>query len=111
MNFFISFRTWAFLGDSNVVKYATNRFNSSFYHYKTSDFNRFIADKGLHEFNTSGMKYTYQHDDNMKLSKLVCQNFIKAQPQTFVTNLPCEHSNHSPVILKPNNVDFCPPAF
>lgn len=104
-----------FLGDFNVVRYASDKFNSSFYHYTTSDFNRFIVDLGLHEFNTDGMKYTYLREDDMKLSKpdrfLVCQNFIQVQPQTSVTNLLCEHLDHTSVILKAYNVDFGPPPF
>lgn len=104
-----------FLIDFKVVRYASDRFNSSFCHYTTSYFNHFIADSGLHEFNTSGMKYTFQREDDMKFSKLdrflVCQNFIQAQTQTSVTNLPCEHSDHSLVILKPYNADFGTPPF
>ncbi|XP_023744854.1 uncharacterized protein LOC111893012 [Lactuca sativa] len=106
---------WVFTGDFNAVRFACERFNSSFCHYMASDFNRFIAVAGLNEFIQGGRKLTYLRDDGLKQSKLdrflVCHNFIQVQPLTSVTVLPRDYSDHSPVILKPHKVDFGPPPF
>lgn len=79
------------------------------------DFNQFISDVGLHEFHLGGRKFTYLREDGIKLSKLdrflVCQNFINIQPNSSVTTLPREHSDHCPVLLKPFNADFGPSPF
>ncbi|XP_023749748.1 uncharacterized protein LOC111898035 [Lactuca sativa] len=107
--------TWIFLGDFNVVSHPKERFNSSFCKYTTSDFNKFIVVAGLYEFNQGGKKFTYLRDDGFKQSKLdkflVCQKFIKQQPLTTVTVLPCKHSDHSLVLLKPSSLNFGPPPF
>lgn len=103
---------WVFLGDFNVVRAPCERLNSSFCQYTTNDFNRFISNTGLHEFNAGGRKYTFLRDVGLNFSKLdrflVCQNFVNVQPLTTMTILPREHSDHSPVILKPSNMEFGP---
>ena len=91
---------WVFFGDFNAVRFRSERLNSSFCHYSASDFNNFISDAGLQEFNQGGRKFTFLRDDGIKFSKLdrflVCQNFIQMQPLTSVIVLPREHSDHSP---------------
>ncbi|XP_052622324.1 uncharacterized protein LOC128127692 [Lactuca sativa] len=106
---------WIFCGDFNAVRSNSERFNSSFCHYTASDFNLFISEAGLHEFKLGGRNFTYMRNDGLKLSKLdrflVCQNFIKIQPLSMSFALPREHSDHSPVLLKPSNTDYDPPPF
>lgn len=106
---------WIFFGDFNVVRFDHERFSSSFYKSIVADFNRYITDAGLQEFNTGGMKLTYLRDDGHKLSKtdrfLVCSNFINTQPLSLVTALSREFSDHSPLILKPFVSDFGPSPF
>lgn len=54
-------------------------------------------------------------DNGLKLSKLnkilLCSNFLEIQPQTSVTALPREYSDHSPIILACNLGDFGPLPF
>lgn len=57
---------WVFLGDLNDVRFTCQMFNSSFYRYATEDFNWFIVEAGLVEFNQGGRKYTYMRDDGLK---------------------------------------------
>ncbi|XP_023758613.1 uncharacterized protein LOC111907053 [Lactuca sativa] len=103
---------WIFFGDFNAVRYDFERFNSRFCRATARDFNKFIVDAGLQEFNLGGKKFTYLCDDGLKLNKLdrylVCSNFIAHQPLTIVIVLPREHSDHTPLILKPSNQDFGP---
>lgn len=106
---------WVFFGHFNAVRKKEERLNSIFYKYTAADFNGFIVYNGLKEFNMGGMKFTFLRDDGQKLSKidrfLVCQNFICNQSSTSVTALPRLHSDHSPIILMPLNLDFGPSPF
>lgn len=106
---------WIFLGDFNAVRFEHERFNSVFCKATAIDFNRFITEADLHEFNMGGSKFTYLRDDGFKLSKidrfLVCSNFISIQPLSSVTALARDHSDHSPLILKPSDYNFGPIPF
>lgn len=106
---------WIFMGDFNAVRYEHERFNSRFCHITARDFNKFIARAGLQEFDLGGRKFTYLRDDGLKQSKLdrylVCSNFITQQSLTTVIVLPREYFDHTSLVLKPSNQDFCPPPF
>ncbi|KAL7587442.1 hypothetical protein Lser_V15G40495 [Lactuca serriola] len=107
--------TRVFLGDFNAVRFEHERFNYVFCKATAIDFNRFITEADLHEFNMGGSKFTYLRDDGFKLSKidrfLVCSNFISIQPLSSVIALARDHSDHSPLILKPSNYNFGPIPF
>lgn len=106
---------WILLGDFSAIRYDHERFNMIFFRVIAKDFNNFIASAGLQEFNHGGKKFTYLCDDGLKLSKLdhflMCSNFIAHQALTTVLVLPCDYSDHIPLVLKPSNQDFGPPRF
>lgn len=96
--------------DFNVIKNQEEIFNSHFYHSTTFEFNIFIHGYGLLDLNIGGRNFTYLCEDGFKLCKLdkflVCPNFFNNFPTASVTVLPCEYSDHSPIILQIALLDF-----
>lgn len=105
---------WVIFGDFNAVRNPTERLNSVYCRRTAIDFNNFIQEAGLHELSMGGLKFTYFHD-GVKLSKLdrflVCHNFLNSFPSAAVTALPRELSDHSPVTLITQHIDFGPQPF
>lgn len=105
---------WVVFGDFNAVRRPSERLNSHYCKRTATDFNIFIQDVGLHDLNMGGHQFTYFHDE-VKLSKLdrslVCQNFLSSFPSVATTALLHEHSDHCPVTLISQHIDFGPPPF
>ena len=106
---------WIIFGDFNAVRRPEERINSVFCPYIASDFNKFINENGLLDINMGGRRLTYFSEVGCKLSKLdrflVCPNFMTGFPSATATALPREYSDHSPIILKTDYLDFGKPAF
>ncbi|XP_023761643.1 uncharacterized protein LOC111910084 [Lactuca sativa] len=107
--------TWIILGDFNEVRSPDERINSTFCKSSTECFNHFIQRAELHDLKMWGFRFTYFQQYGAKLSKLdrilVCEKFMIHFPLASSTALPKEISDHSPVILKTEVVDFGPPPF
>lgn len=92
--------TWIFRGNFNAVRFTHERFNSIFCKSTAVDFNKFIMDEGLHEFNMVGSKFTFLWEEGHKLSKidrfLVYLNPVILQALTSVIALAREHSVSHP---------------
>lgn len=79
-------------------------------------FNEFIISNAcLKDPNIWGRKFTYMSVDGLKLRKvdrfLVCLNFIKFQPISFMTTMPHEFIGRSLVVLKVSYANFGPYPF
>ncbi|XP_035841287.1 uncharacterized protein LOC118488182 [Helianthus annuus] len=99
-------------GDFNVVRSREERRNCSFKLSCSSNFNNFIFDSGLLEYNMRGSKYTFSAADGSKQSKLdrflVNPVFFNTWPEVDVEAVPSFLSGHCAIILKTDLVNFGP---
>ncbi|XP_022030494.1 uncharacterized protein LOC110931406 [Helianthus annuus] len=99
-----------FLGDFNEVRYIEERRNSNFDAGGPLAFNNFIREAGLMEYTLAGGNFTYISDDGFKLSKLdrvlVCDSFMSLWPHANLKALCRELSDHRPLVLSCELVDF-----
>ncbi|XP_022003302.1 uncharacterized protein LOC110900742 [Helianthus annuus] len=106
---------WVILGDFNAVRWKEERRNSIFNKNCASNFNIFINDNGLREYDMKGRKFTFINDNGNKQSKidrvLVCQDFFSEWPVACLRALPRVHSDHCPIILVCANKNFGPKPF
>ncbi|KAI3497002.1 hypothetical protein L1887_39382 [Cichorium endivia] len=104
-----------FFGDFNCVRRANERMNSIFCPYSAAAFNKFIGEASLLEHNMGGRKFTHAWENGAKLSKLdrflVCHKFMNLFPASSVTALNRHLSDHSPIILCSEKIDYGPPPF
>ncbi|XP_076938439.1 uncharacterized protein LOC143606611 [Bidens hawaiensis] len=95
---------WVVLGDFNAVRCHEERKNSTFDQVCAKDFNEFIDEADIKEYNMKGKKYTFMANrgDVVKLSKidrvLVCSNFISKWPNACLRAFPRERSDHAPLL-------------
>ncbi|KAJ0539673.1 putative RNA-directed DNA polymerase [Helianthus annuus] len=103
---------WVLLGDFNVVRRAEERKNSRFKARCARDFNQFIHDADLCDFDLKGSRFTFmvESENGRKFSKidriLVCKNFQNLWPEAFVRALPRAHSDHNPLLLVIKDLNF-----
>ncbi|KAL7613546.1 hypothetical protein Lser_V15G09274 [Lactuca serriola] len=106
---------WVVFGDFNVVRHQSERRNSQYCPYSTNDFNRFIQEANLKDYNMGGERFTYMSRVDAKLSKLdrflTCPDYLQMFPLSHVTAHPRELSDHSPVTLLSKEADFGPIPF
>ncbi|PWA67185.1 RNA-directed DNA polymerase, eukaryota [Artemisia annua] len=108
---------WIVMGDFNAVRYPEERKNSIFDPVCARDFNDFIDDTALQEYNLKGMKFTYLANrlGACKLSRidrvLVCSNVFNKWPNACVRALQRDMSDHSPLILSLVDTNFGPKPF
>lgn len=106
---------WLLFGDFNVVRRKEEIFNSQFCEVSARDFNRFIHEAGVQDFNMGGERFTYMSRVDAKLSKidrfLACSNFLSSSPNLTATALPRHLSDHSPITLTVGRKDFGPKPF
>ncbi|XP_023771170.1 uncharacterized protein LOC111919827 [Lactuca sativa] len=107
--------TWVVFGDFNAVRDPGARSNSQFCPYSASDFNRFIHEANLKDYNMGGERFTYMSRVDAKLSKLdrflTCPNYLQLFPFSYVTAHPRDLSDHSPITLLSGESDFGPIPF
>ncbi|XP_022020329.1 uncharacterized protein LOC110920424 [Helianthus annuus] len=108
---------WMLFGDFNSVRYEEDRKNSVFDPSDAQVFNDFIYSKGLMEFTMKGRKFTYCKGKGVKakLRKidrfLVSHNFVDAWSDACLVALPRFLSDHSPLVLAIDPLDFGPKPF
>ncbi|KAF5807675.1 putative RNA-directed DNA polymerase [Helianthus annuus] len=94
---------WVVAGDFNAVRVPSERKNSSFKIACSNNFNAFISQNGLLEYEMKGGQYTCVRENGKKLSKidrfLVCSEFFNLWPEATLRALPVVYSDHSPLIL------------
>ncbi|XP_022041195.1 uncharacterized protein LOC110943769 [Helianthus annuus] len=61
---------WIVSGDFNAVRYSEEKKNCGFKQNCANNFNSFIFDSGLLEYNLIGRKFTYSKENGRKMSKL-----------------------------------------
>lgn len=102
--------TWIIFGDFNTVRKPEERYNSQFCPSSAFYFKQFINECGLRDISMGGHRYTYFCQSDLKLSKLdrflVCPNFVSQFPNSSVTALPRELSDHCPILLTTSYADF-----
>lgn len=106
---------WLFLGDFNEVRFSYERFSNEGSQRCMDEFNNFIRDCRLSEFQLGGRKFTRMSDDGRSLSKLdrfiACDEFFHMWGRAIATILPLKFSDHSPILLIDDNRDFGPRPF
>ncbi|KAK9048814.1 hypothetical protein SSX86_032219 [Deinandra increscens subsp. villosa] len=106
---------WMVVGDFNDVRCPEDRLHSSFNQSSADAFNRFISHAGLCEYQMGGSKFTYSYGNGKNFSKLdrvlVCADYFHKWPGARLTALPRLWSDHCPLILKSNLLDFGPTPF
>ncbi|XP_035838746.1 uncharacterized protein LOC118486418 [Helianthus annuus] len=106
---------WVIMGDFNAVRFMEEKRNSNFNKNCASNFNEFIFENGLIEYDLKGRKFTYHKDNSNKQSKidrfLVCHDFFNAWPVACLRELPRVHSDHCPLVLSCSDKNFGPKPF
>jgi hypothetical protein len=100
------------LGDFNEVRDESERMGSLFCKRGAQLFNKFIDNSNLIDLPLGGRNFTRMNKIGTKLSKLdrflVTQHFLSTWPNSYVTVLPRELSDHCPLILKTHSADYGP---
>ncbi|XP_076926283.1 uncharacterized protein LOC143589399 [Bidens hawaiensis] len=105
---------WAVFGDFNSVRCREERKNTNFDEACAKDFNDFINEAGLKEFNMKGSKYTFMVNrrGSFKFNKIdrmsVCSNVVDKWPNACLRALPMNLSDHSPLVLSLIDTNFGP---
>ncbi|KAJ0938354.1 putative RNA-directed DNA polymerase [Helianthus annuus] len=101
---------WVVGGDFNAVRFREEKRNCSFKHLCASNFNSFIYETGLIEYDMRGRNFTWQSENGYKLSKLdrflVNIEFFNKWPEARVQVLPRMWSDHNPIVLSIKSVNF-----
>ncbi|XP_076947481.1 uncharacterized protein LOC143619430 [Bidens hawaiensis] len=103
------------MGDFNAVRFPEERRNSVFDPTCARDLNEFIAEADLFEFPMKGQQFTFCKSRGRKFSKidriLVNQDFVDNWSDSSFSALPRYLSDHSPIILISDPLDFGPCPF
>ncbi|XP_022018876.1 uncharacterized protein LOC110918904 [Helianthus annuus] len=106
---------WVVLGDFNAVRFREEKRNCSFKQTCANNFNSFILEAGLLEYNMLGRRFTYCSASGRKMSKLdrflVNHSFFNEWPEARVEVLPGFLSDHYPIILCSVANNFGPKPF
>ncbi|KAJ0702066.1 putative RNA-directed DNA polymerase [Helianthus annuus] len=101
---------WVLGGDFNSVRSREEKRNCSFKNTCASNFNSFIFDAGLFEYDMRGAQFTWRSENGNKLSKLdrflVNTDFLNSWPEARVQALPRLWSDHCPIMLISKSVNF-----
>ncbi|KAK1428158.1 hypothetical protein QVD17_16986 [Tagetes erecta] len=107
---------WVFMGDFNAIRNSNDRSSSSGSDTSIDDFNDFIHQAELVEYQMGGSsEYTWMKDDGSIFSKLdrflVCDRFFNLWPLASVSCLPRKWSDHNPLVLITRLLDYGPCPF
>ncbi|PWA68527.1 RNA-directed DNA polymerase, eukaryota, Reverse transcriptase zinc-binding domain protein [Artemisia annua] len=108
---------WIIFGDFNAVREPDERKNSVFDPGCARDFNDFVEEAGLREFDLKGLKYTYlvNRCGEFKMSRIdrvfVCDNIFNKWSNAYVRALRRELSDHTPLLLSLVDTNFGPKPF
>uniref|UniRef100_A0A251UDF3 Putative RNA-directed DNA polymerase, eukaryota, Reverse transcriptase zinc-binding domain protein n=1 Tax=Helianthus annuus TaxID=4232 RepID=A0A251UDF3_HELAN len=94
---------WVVGGDFNAVRDPSERRNSRFNNRCATNFNNFIQNSGLIEYDLKGRRFTCIRGNGKKLSKidrfLVSPDFFNRWPDAVVRALSASYSDHGPIVL------------
>nr|GEX53099.1 RNA-directed DNA polymerase, eukaryota [Tanacetum cinerariifolium] len=103
------------MGDFNEVRYASERYESSFHSLNATEFNRFIANYHLIDIPLGGYSFTWSDKHASKMSKLdwflVSQGTLDLFPNLSGLILHHHILDHRPILLKESHVDYGPISF
>ncbi|XP_071694336.1 uncharacterized protein [Rutidosis leptorrhynchoides] len=103
------------MGDWNAVRVPGDRCGSDFCAHDAREFNDFIDSNILYEVPLGGLHFTWRTKAGDKLSKLdrffVSDNVLNVVNDLKGLVLPCGYSDHSPILLFQDKVDFGPTYF
>lgn len=106
---------WLLMGDFNEIRCRQERFSEVGCELGMTHFNSFISDSALFEFKLGGRRFTWMSEDGKSLSKLdwflACEKFMDKWGNAVATVLPRRFSDHCPIILINEPVDFGPTPF
>ncbi|PWA79287.1 RNA-directed DNA polymerase, eukaryota [Artemisia annua] len=108
---------WIVLGDFNAARDPSERKNSCYDQACARDFNDFLDEVGLREYDLKGMNFTYlvNRQGECKLSRIdrvfVCDNIFNKWPNACVRALNREFSDHAPLFLSLCDTNFGPKPF
>ncbi|KAJ0826227.1 putative RNA-directed DNA polymerase [Helianthus annuus] len=106
---------WVMVGDFNAVRDASERKNSGFKAACAKNFNEFIAQANLLEFDMKGFRFTCSRENGKKPSKLdrimVCSEFFNRWSSVVLRALSFLYSDHCPLILEVGDKNFGPKPF
>ncbi|GJS25162.1 RNA-directed DNA polymerase, eukaryota, reverse transcriptase zinc-binding domain protein [Tanacetum coccineum] len=102
-------------GDMNAVKNEQERVGSIFNNIEADYFNSFIDATGLVDLPIRGRCFTWMNNANTKLSKLdrflISEDVIDLFPDIRITALDRIWSDHNPILLHVDKIDFGPSPF
>lgn len=104
-------------GDFNAVRHMDERKNSVFDPVCARDFNDFVDEAGLREYDLKGLKYTYlvNRCGDCKMSRIdrvfICENGFNKWSNAYVRALSRELSDHAPLLLSLVDTNFGPKPF
>ncbi|GJS68260.1 RNA-directed DNA polymerase, eukaryota [Tanacetum coccineum] len=102
-------------GDFNVVRYQNERSGTMFCHQSADDFNNFIDLNDLVDVHMGGRKFTRIGEHGRKMAKLdrflVSEGVLDLYHNLVATVLLRLWSDHSPIVIKDEYVDFGPTSF
>ena len=102
-------------GDMNAVRNEQERVGSIFNNIEADHFNSFIDTTGLVDLPIRGRCFTWMNKACTKLSKLdrflISEDVIDSLPDIRITALDRIWSDHNPILLHVNRIDFCPSPF
>ncbi|GJT99100.1 RNA-directed DNA polymerase, eukaryota, reverse transcriptase zinc-binding domain protein [Tanacetum coccineum] len=101
-------------GDLNEVRDESER-GTEFHRPPANNFNAFITDAGLLELPLGGRNFTWMNKAGSKMSKLdrflISQHVTDIFPDVKVMALPRGWSDHSPILLYCDKIDYGPVPF
>ena len=109
---------WCFLGDFNSIRSQEERIGTSQRMGNSSDiseFNNWISDMELQEIKSNGSRFTWFRPNGSVKSRLdrclVSEQWLSHWPDSSQHVLPRDYSDHCPIILKTDMVDWGPKPF
>ncbi|XP_071688172.1 uncharacterized protein [Rutidosis leptorrhynchoides] len=106
---------YIFMGDWNSVRTSDERCGWVFCPQDANIFNDFIESNALYEVPLGGLKYSWRNKTGRKFSKIdrffITDNVLNALHELKGLVLPRGYSDHSPLLLFQDKVDFGPTYF
>ncbi|GJZ29854.1 RNA-directed DNA polymerase, eukaryota, reverse transcriptase zinc-binding domain protein [Tanacetum coccineum] len=107
--------SYIMFGDMNAVKNDQERVGSIFNNIKANHFNSFIDATSLVDLPIGGRYFTWMNKAGTKLSKLdrflISKYVIDLLPDIYITALDKIWSDHNPILLHVDKIDFGPSPF
>ncbi|GJY57855.1 RNA-directed DNA polymerase, eukaryota, reverse transcriptase zinc-binding domain protein [Tanacetum coccineum] len=107
--------SYIMFGDMNAVRNEQERVGSIFNNIEADHFNSFIDATGLVDLPIGGRCFTWMNKAGTKLSKLdrflISEDVIDLLPDIRITALDKIWSDHNPILLHVDKIDFGPSPF